>query len=234
MTVQLCLKMKSYKYYLGILLLFILLLLTIPYAWKLIQILFFPKIVTVIQQLSLYQWVATGYVGFFILRRFLNKNLLWLETFSHELSHIVVAMMLFRKIHSFHAEEGSGVVYTSGHTNSMIVPMALAPYCFPIFTYLLLTVRCLMNFNGMWIYDIVIGITMSFHVHCFIHQTGKYQTDINQYPLLFSYLYIYTARLINVCIIVVAFFPSYNVFTSFWRYIVQIYDNVIWTLSLVC
>ena len=225
--------MKSYKYHIGILLLIILLVLTVPYAWKLVQILFFPKHVKIWQQLSLFQWVAIGFVGYSFMRRFLNKNALWLETFTHELTHIVVAMLFLRKVHSFHAEEGSGVVYTSGQSNNMIAPMALAPYCLPIYTFLLLSVRCLMNFHGMWIFDIIIGVSLSFHVNCFIHQTGKYQTDINQYPLLFSYLFIYVARLFNSCIIVVAFFPHYNVFTSFWRLLNAQYDNIIYFWSVL-
>ena len=225
--------MKSYKYHIGISLLIILLLLTIPYAWTLIEILFFPKHVKIIQQLSLFQWVAAGFVFYSVVRRFLKKNTLWFETFTHELTHIIVAMLFFRKVHSFHAEVGTGVVSTSGKSNGMIAPMSLAPYCLPIYTFLLLSFRSLMNFHGVWIFDIIIGISISFHVNCFIHQTGKYQTDINQYPLLFSYLFIYVARLINACIIIVSFFPSYNVFTSFWRYVVAIYNNIIGVLDFV-
>lgn len=99
--------MKTYKYHIGIFLLIVLFVLTIPYAWKLVQIVFFPKHVKVLQQLSLFQWAAVGFVSYSIIRRFLNKNILWLETFTHELTHIVVAMLFLRKVHSFHAEEGS-------------------------------------------------------------------------------------------------------------------------------
>ena len=216
--------MRKYIYYIGFVLTIIVLILTIPYFIKICGILFFPKNVTVLQQLSLYQWVTIGFLAFSVLRCFMNKNIIWLETFSHELTHIVVALLFFRKVHSFHAEEGSGVVYTSGN-NGMIVPMALAPYCLPIFTYLMLSIRCILDFHGMWIYDMLIGATLSFHTFCFIHQTGSYQTDINQYPLLFSYAYIYTARVVNFCIIIVSFFPNYNVFTSLWRYITTIIAN---------
>ena len=208
-------------------------LLTFPYFLHILSIIFLSKRFSVWSQLEMYKWMACGFCLFFFLRTLIRKNLTWFETFSHELTHIVVALLLFRKVHSFHAEEGSGVVYTSGQSNNMIVPMALAPYCLPIYTFLLLSVRCLMNFHGMWIYDIIIGVSLSFHVNCFIHQTGKYQTDINQYPLLFSYLFINVARLINVCIIVVAFFPSYNVFTSFWRCAVTIFDNAVGALGFV-
>lgn len=225
--------MKAYKYHIGIILLVVILCLTIPYALSLLRILFFPKHISMIKQLALYQWCIVGFVGFSVFRRFLKKNIAWLETFTHELTHIVVAIIFFRKVHSFHAEEEKGVVHTSGSANGMIAPMALAPYCLPVYTFLLLTVRCLLNLHTMWIYDIVIGITMSFHVNCFMHQTGNYQTDINQYPLLFSYLFIYTARLVNICIIIVAFFPSYNVFTSFLRYVTQLYENALGLLSAV-
>ena len=151
---------------------------------------------------------------------YVKKNIIWIETFSHELTHIVVALLMFRRIHSFHAEEGSGNVTTSGNNyQHALAPMSLAPYCLPIFTYLLLSIRCLMDFHGVWIFDILIGITISFHYFCFKSQTGSFQTDINSYPLYFSYSYIGTAHLINFCIIWVAFFPQYNLYTSLWRYV---------------
>ena len=56
--------MKTYKYHIGIFLLIVLFVLTIPYAWKLVQIVFFPKHVKVLQQLSLFQWAAVGFVSY--------------------------------------------------------------------------------------------------------------------------------------------------------------------------
>ena len=214
-------------------LLAILLLITLPYAWKLFNILFMSPRIPVLSQLELYKWTSVGILGALVLGHVFNKNLLWLETFSHELTHIVVAFIFFRKVHSFHAEEGSGVVYTSGTDQKGLIPMALAPYCLPIFTYFLLFFRSLMDVHGVWVFDIIIGASISFHIACFNHQTGSYQTDINQYPLLFSYSYIYIARLINCCIILVAFFPHYNVFTSFWRLLNAQYDNIIYFWSVL-
>ena len=219
--------MKKTTYITSMVLLSILLLLTIPYALKILGIILFPKHITIIRQLAIYQWAGVGFVAFAVLHAVVKKNMTWLETFSHELTHIVVAFLLLRRVHSFHAEEGSGVVYTSGEHQYGLAPMALAPYCLPIFTYLLLSIRCLMDFHGMWIYDILIGMTICFHFFCFKNQTGKHQPDINQYPLSFSYLYIVTALLINFCIIWVAFFPQYNVYTSFWRYVTSIWSNLV-------
>lgn len=205
---------------------FIVLLLTLPYAWKVIAIIIHPQHVSFLKQLTIFQWVAVGIIGFSILHALVKRNMSWLETFSHEFTHTVVALLMFRRIHSFHAEEGTGEVWTSGHTQYSLAPMALAPYCLPTFTYLLLSIRCLMDFHGVWIYDILIGATIAFHYYCFKSQTGNYQPDIKEYPLYFSYAYIWTARLINFCIIWVAFFPQYNVYTSFWRYLKAIWSNL--------
>ena len=219
--------MKKSTYIISMVLLSILLLLAIPYAVKIIGIILFPDRIGVLRQLSIYQWVGVGIAAFAVIHSVVKKNMTWLETFSHELTHFVVALLFFRRVHSFHAEEGSGVVYTSGEYEYALAPMALAPYCLPIFTYLLLSIRCLMDFHGMWIYDVLIGMTICFHFFCFKNQTGYYQTDINQYPLSFSYLYKVTALLINFCIIWVAFFPQYNVYTSFWRYLSSVWENAI-------
>lgn len=225
--------MKVFRYHIGIVLMLLLLALTIPYAWHLLHILFLSPHVSVLGQLALYQWVAIGAAVFVPLRRFMHSNITWLETFSHELTHIVVALMFLRRVHSFQAGQGTGNVCTSGTSGSMIAPMALAPYCLPIFTFLLLIFRSLMNASTMWIYDILIGASITFHVGCFVNQTGRHQTDINQFPLPFSYLFIYTARLVNACIILVAFFPRYNVFTSCWRYLVALYDNVLAAITYI-
>lgn len=219
--------MSKYKYSIYTGLLIIILLLTTPYVWKLFCILFLSSKVPVLSQLELYKWVATGMLIAFIVGRYMNRNMKWLQTFSHELTHIVVALLFFRKVHSFQAEEECGAVITSSTTEKGIIPMALAPYCLPIFTYLLLIIRSLIDFHGMWFFDIIVGITLAFHISCFKHQTSPHQTDINQYPIFFSYTYIYVARVINGCIIVVAFFPGYNVFTSTWRLLCAMYENII-------
>lgn len=217
--------MKKCTYIISMILLSVLLLLTIPYAVKIIGIILFPDRIDVLRQLSIYQWVGVGIAAFAVIHSVVKKNMTWLETFSHELTHIVVALLFFRRVHSFHAEEGSGVVYTSGKHEYALAPMALAPYCLPIFTYLLLSIRCLMDFHGMWIYDVIIGMSICFHFFCFKHQMGSYQTDINQYPLSLSYLYIVTALLINFCVIWVAFFPQYNVYTSLGRLVTSVLEN---------
>ncbi len=216
--------MKNKRFILYAALTAVLLLVTLPYAWEIIKILFL-KDVGIIRQMQLYQWAACGALAYVIVQHFATKNLHWIETFSHELTHILVAMIFLRKVHSFKANEADGLVTTSGTHTYGLIPQALAPYCLPIFTYMLLALRCLVQPEGLWIFDILVGSTIAFHVLCFVRQTGNHQTDINQYPLYFSYLYIVTMQLVNLCIILVAFFPDYNVFTSVWRMATFVFEN---------
>lgn len=188
----------------------IIVLLTLPYAWEILTIIFHPKRVSLLEQLEIYKWIGVGVVIYIFLRRIMKNNLSFIEVFSHEFTHTVVALLFNRKIHSFQAGEQEGVICTSGKSQYALIPISLAPYCLPIFTYLFLLFRWMLDFHGVWIYDILIGITISFHIYCFKTQMSCQQSDINQYPLPFSYFYIVTMWLINLCLILPAFFPNMN------------------------
>ena len=199
----------------------LILLLTVPYLVQMLGIIFLPKTVSVWRQLSLYQWLAAGMVTYAVVYRLLKRmngslyrNLQWFET------------LLLGEVHTFHAEKSSGVITTSGRTKWLSPLVSLAPYCLPIYTYALLMLRPLLDFHGLIIYDILIGLTLAFHVVNFKKDTSRHQPAINQYPLLFSYLYIATALCINLAVVWVAFFPGYNVFTSFWRLLCAQASNI--------
>lgn len=212
----------------------LLLLLTVPYLLHVLGIVFMPKSISLWRQLGIYQWAAVGIVAYAAIYQGLKRlngsgfrNLLWFETFTHEFTHTIVAIMLLREVHSFHAEKSSGVISTSGRVDWLRPVVSLAPYCLPIYTYPLLVLRSMMDFHGLWIFDIIIGMTIAFHVVNFWKDTSPRQPDINQHPFVFSYLYILTALCINFAIIWVAFFPHYNVFTSLWRLLCAQWGNLI-------
>lgn len=211
--------------WMGVLILVI--LLTLPYAWQLIKVVFCSG--NVLHQLEIFKWVALGAVAFAIVRRYIKGNLKFAETFSHELTHTVCAFCFNMQVSEFHAKQNSGYIMSAGHNAAKSLPLSLAPYCFPLFTFILLAFRWMMDFHGMWLFDIIIGATLCFHICCFKSQIGNYQTDINRYPLLLSYTYIATAWLLVFCIIIPSFFPNmnghgtmepmydYGVFSAIWR-----------------
>ena len=94
----------------------------------------FPAIQGAYQRLATYQWMLYGMLAYYLLRRlsFIRRNEEWMQTFSHELSHTIVSLLFFKKIHSFHVEENNGVVWHSGGFGGIFI--TLAPYCLPIFS----------------------------------------------------------------------------------------------------
>lgn len=213
--------MRSVQYIMFSCLLVILLLLIILVGYDVILYLF-PQNRPLTWNLPVYQWTGVGIVAFFVIVRLFNKNLNWFTTFSHELTHTIVSILLFRKIHSFQAGMGTGEISTSGNSNTLVF-VDLAPYCLPIFTYLLLAIRMMLAKDMLMYYDVLIGLSVGFHVYCFKTQTGSYQTDINKHPLYFSYIYIATALLFNLCVILVSYWNGKNVFTAFWYVLMEMW-----------
>lgn len=219
--------MTKRNFLIWMLILAVVTILTIPYAWYLLKVIFAGG--NILNQLEIFKWVSIGFVVFAILRRYIKGNLEFAETFSHELTHLIVAGIVNRELYEMHVKRQSGVVWTAGKNEGLRLMISLAPYCFPLFTFILLSFRWMMNFHGIWIFDIIIGCTLCFHFHCFKTQIGNHQPDINRYPLLLSYSYIATSWLLVFCIIVPAFFPNmnghgtvepmynYGVFSSMWR-----------------
>ncbi len=152
-----------------------------------------------------YKWMLIGMVAYFLLRLVLfRRNEKWMQTFAHELSHTIVGLFFFRKIHSFLAEEGTGVIYHSGRRHFGDIFISLAPYCLPYFTYIFLLLRIVGADNMLYIFDILVGFSLAFHLGCFISQTRSYQTDIQQHGYLRSYLFIATALIFNFTVILLS------------------------------
>lgn len=204
-----------------------LLLLVVPHALKILGNIFVPRNVSLWHQLGLFKWLAAGCAVYAVIHRYITRNILWLETFSHELIHTVVALLTLRRVHSFQASLGEGLLSSSGRRKFTEVLVTLAPYCLPIYTYALLFIRPLIVYRGLWFYDLLIGITLCFHIICFMKQTRRTQPDIYRYPLGFSYLYIITAHIVNGCIILGAFFDNAHVFSSFWELVCALWRHVL-------
>lgn len=153
-----------------------------------------------------YKWMGLGMAIYFVLSiiRLFNKNLEWLRTFSHELTHTVVGLMFLRKIHSFEAGQGQGVMSHSGGLRFGTIFISLAPYCLPLFTYPLLFLRELSAANSLYIFDILIGLTFAFHCGCFRSQIGRHQTDITSVGVFKSYIFILAMWIVNLTVILMS------------------------------
>ena len=95
-----------------------------------------------------------------------RHNLYWFMKFTHELTHTLVALLFFRKIHEFVVRGRECYVDFKTHDRFTIgyVPITLSPYCIPIYTFMIFPFR--------------IAFTYAFHIHSFIRQTRFTQNDI--------------------------------------------------------
>ncbi len=162
-----------------------------------------PIVVWAVPNYKTYQWVLYGMLAYLVLRKLrpFSRNEEWLQTTSHEMTHAFVGMLFLHKIHSLEVtHDGEGSVYHSGGSfGSMFI--SLSPYCFPMLTYVMLLIRIVGAKEFFYVFDILIGLSLAFHIVCFFKQTGSYQPDIKKQGYVRSYLFLVTAWLFNASVI---------------------------------
>lgn len=193
---------------------------------------FFPILIYACKHIAVYQWLLYGLGSYFIIRKlgFFSRNEHWLQTTSHEVTHAVVGMLFFHKIHSLQANEGRGAVYHSGRSVGAIF-ISLAPYCLPIFTFVFLLMRIMGADKMLYIFDLFIGFTLAFHLVCFVSQTRLYQPDIQKYGYIKSFLFLFIAWFFNASIILLSIRKGIvgavmYLFSEYWSDIVYVWNLI--------
>ena len=148
----------------------------------------------------------------------LGHNLKWFMKFTHELTHTLVALAFFAKIHKFIVMERECNVYYEAKIG--YVPITLSPYCVPIYTFMLFPFRFAGNSQYMIIFDFLIAMTYAFHVHAFIKQTRYTQKDIKGCGKALSTAFI---AFVHLCVIsLILAIPKGGVLNAihrvFWEY----------------
>lgn len=175
-----------------------------------------------------YAGLFVGFIayGLFLLSTIIPRvrhNLNWFMKFTHELTHTLVAVLFFAKIREFVVRDRECYVnYKAGPIG--YVPITLAPYCVPIYTFMLFPFRFAGDIDFMVIFDFLIAFTYAFHVHAFIKQTRFSQTDIEGCGLARSTTFI---TFIHMCVLSLIFAtPRGGVLNAisrvFWEYPISI------------
>ncbi len=120
--------MTKRSFLIWIAILTVVIVLTIPYAWYFLMVIFAGG--NILHQLEIFKWVAVGFIGFAILRRYIKGNLKFAETFSHELTHAIFAFLFNMQVVEFHANQESGHMMADQRNVYKGVLISLAPYFF--------------------------------------------------------------------------------------------------------
>ena len=136
-------------------------------------------------------------------------------SFTHEFTHLIFALLFFRRIYRFKVDNKDSHVSFSGGWYGYI-PITLAPYCVPVFTLALLPWHFTTSLHAyLYAIQILIGFTYAFHVSCWVMQIRLHQTDITGPGKVRSLLVIAIFILLFLCVIVLT--PSSGVSKAFSR-----------------
>ena len=169
-----------------------------------------------------------AYILFLIILTILKSrhNLNWFMKFTHELTHTLVALVFFRKIHDFVVRGRECFVHYDPPKVGYL-PITLSPYCIPIYTLMIFPFRFAGDSHYMIIFDALIAFTYAFHVHAFIKQTRFTQNDIENCGIAQSLSFISFVHLAMVSLILAT--PKGGVLKAlgrvFWEYPWQILTN---------
>lgn len=166
-----------------------------------------------------------AYILFLIILTILKSrhNLNWFMKFTHELTHTLVALVFFRKIHEFVVRGRECFVHYDPPKIGYL-PITLSPYCIPIYTLMIFPFRFAGDSHYMIIFDVLIAFTYAFHVHAFIKQTRFTQNDIENCGIAQSVSFISFVHLAMISLILAT--PKGGVLKAvgrvFWEYPRQI------------
>ncbi|MDO8735263.1 MAG: hypothetical protein Q7K21_08925 [Elusimicrobiota bacterium] len=186
-------------------------------------------------------WFLTGFVIFFAV--FLIKSVPGrVYVFGHELTHAFWTLLFRGKIKEFNVSSKNGSVVAT-KSNFLI---SLAPYFFPVYTFLIIFIFYILAFflpvskYIEWLFFFV-GISYAFHVFLNIEALSIGQPDVKKTGKLFSYIIIIILNII-IAVVVIKFitpdkitlkryfFESWTVALNLcefvWRYIVKSFKNV--------
>jgi hypothetical protein len=137
---------------------------------------------------------VTG-AGVYLVIHLLLWKPIFMHVMGHELTHAFWAVLLGGKIKSFQVSQAGGQV-TLSKSNFMV---ALAPYFFPFYTFLLLPIYliCLPKFQP--VLSFLLGFTLAFHYALTLHSLREHQSDLHELGVFFSLVFVY---LMNVVVLV--------------------------------
>ena len=140
-------------------------------------------------------WLGMGlYAGLFVV--WIRKLGGFWQTFEHELTHTLFALLFFQRIEGFTATAGKGgQVQHSGRWGGNFV-ISLAPYFFPTLTLVPLGVLFLVPPSIKPYVVGAVGFTLAYHLFATIRDARPRQPDLTRHGLLFSYTMIVLLNLI--------------------------------------
>lgn len=131
-------------------------------------------------------WILLGGVSIYLLVHVFLRKPERMYLWAHEFSHLIVAKMFFRKVHSFHITSRDGGKVVIDRTNVII---DLAPYIFPLYSVGAWVAAVILKDASPWVPDLYLALaSFLFTMHVLFSAEGfiKGQPDVKRSGRLFS------------------------------------------------
>jgi hypothetical protein len=135
---------------------------------------FVLSVVVLTHVIPIFVPLCLGVVLGILLDHFIFHRMPVVETFEHELTHAVAALMFFRRVTGFVVKRKGGTVsYQEGFGGRLANDfIGLAPYILPLFTALSIVGRFFVPATWFPWYDGWIGVTFGYHIWSSIEEIG--------------------------------------------------------------
>ena len=131
-------------------------------------------------------WILLGGASAYLIAHLFLRKPERMYLWAHEFSHLIVAKLFFRKIHSFHITSRDGGKVVIDRTNAMI---DLAPYVFPPYSMGAVAAAGILKSVSPWVPDLYLALaSFLFTMHVLFSAEGviKGQPDVKRSGRLFS------------------------------------------------
>ena len=129
-----------------------------------------------------------------------THNYGFFQTFRHELCHMFFSLISFGSIEGFNATSKQGGYLTHRSMNNVFI--TLAPYFFPLITFILLGFKMIIKPEHIEPLKYLIGFALAFDITCFISDLHPLQTDLSVNGKPFSYLFVAIKNMLTSGIVV--------------------------------
>jgi hypothetical protein len=166
-----------------------------------------------------------GFGGGFVLWIFLGRFLRFFQNFEHELTHLLVGLIFFKRPRAIFASENEGGLVSLYGGNFIIT---LAPYFLPTFSLLILPFFLLfqVTFHG-YLY-VILGFLTGYHVISTCEEFNFRQPDIQVSGRIFSIVF---CLLGNIVMLGFIFAFAKDGFSAGWEFLKSAFNIGVATIS---
>jgi hypothetical protein len=151
-----------------------------------------------LQQTSV-RFFAFGFIPYTLAWLVILRRRYFFSTFEHELTHLIVGLIFFKKPVGFHATEGEGGSTVLYGGNFIIT---LAPYFLPTLVFFILPVYLILDPQFHKYYFILFGILTAYHFLSTWQEFSYRQPDIIKSGKIFSTVFLIFANIFCYGIII--------------------------------